>query len=182
MLSEQTETKLEIKLKHQTLYIGIDNGVSGAWSAIDDKSNIVAWGPMPVQKYRSRNEVDIQTLWHDIHASLGEHESIIYTLEEPGGSKSAKAASSMSGSFHAIRAMLTLNNVRWHRITPKAWQKVMFPGCKAGDTKPRALELARRLWPNERFLATSRCRVPSPDAIDATLIAEYSRVHIEVNW
>lgn len=96
-------------------------------------------------------------------------------IEEQGGSKSAKAACSMAGSFHALRAVLTIGLYRWHRITPQSWQKAMLPKCKAGDTKPRALALAKELWPEESFLASPRCKVPHDGLIDAALIAEYSR-------
>ena len=159
--------------------IGIDNGISGAITDLDGCGRIIDWKPMPIQRARKGNEVDALGVERILRAmTSGDIGSAVYVLEEPGGSKSVKAAVSMAASFHAIRAVLDLNGCRWHRVTPQQWQKVMLPGCKAGESKPRALELARRLWPEERWLATERCRTPHDGAIDAAIMAEWLRVHV----
>ena len=157
--------------------VGIDNGVSGAIVALSGYDwSFIAGIPMPIQSARKGNEIDVLAVkrWLVETCHSIEHVASV-TVEEPGGSKSAKAATSMAGSFHALRAVLTLWGVRWHRVTPQSWQKVMLPGCKAGDTKKRALEYARRAWPDETFLTSPRCKVPHDGLIDAALIAEFSR-------
>lgn len=158
--------------------IGIDNGVSGALTAISSHSGaLIDAIPMPIQKARKGNEIDVVEVERWIkNVSAGFHNVHCAILEEPGGSKSAKAATSMAGSFHALRTVLTLAGIRWHRITPQKWQREMMPGCNAGDTKPRALELAKRLWPDETFLATERSKVPNHNIVDAALLAEYARI------
>jgi hypothetical protein len=159
--------------------IGIDNGISGAITAIDGCGRLLTWKPMPIQRARRGNEVDVVGVETIIRTmTSGDPKSAVYVLEEPGGSKSVKAAVSMSASFHAIRAVLDMHGCRWHRVTPQRWQKAMLPGSKAGESKPRALELARRLWPVERWLATERCRTPHDGAIDAAIMAEWLRVHV----
>lgn len=158
------------------VYIGIDNGVSGGLAAISAISGtIISMTPMPTLVARQGNEVDILAVWKWVQPIEASREKITIIIEEPGGSKSAKAATSMAGSFHALRAMCALARIRWHRVTPQIWQKVMLPGCKAGDTKPRALTVARSLWPDEAFLATDRSKVPHEGLIDAALIGEYGR-------
>jgi hypothetical protein len=131
--------------------------------------------PMPVKRARKGNEVDINEIiwWLDKNEiRLSDTMTII---EEPGGSKSAKAATSMAGSFHALRALLEIKCGRYERITPQTWQRVMIPGAKGGETKSRALEVARRLWPGTDWRASDRCRTPHDGLIDAALIAEYGR-------
>lgn len=156
------------------IYLGIDNGISGGLVAISDQSQIIAMLPMPALKARKGNEIDVAGVWQWV-SNLDSREKITVIIEEPGGSKSAQAAASMAGSFHALRALCVLKSLRWHRITPQTWQKAMLPGCKAGDTKPRALAAVRQLWPDESFLASDRCRVLHDGLIDAALIAEYGR-------
>ena len=158
--------------------IGIDNGVSGALTAISSHNGaFIEAIPMPIQKARKGNEIDVIEVERWIKdVSAGFHNVHCAILEEPGGSKSAKAATSMAGSFHALRTVLTLAGIRWHRITPQKWQREMMPGCNSGDTKPRALELAKRLWPDETFLATERSKVPNHNIVDAALLAEYARI------
>jgi len=156
------------------IFLGIDNGVSGGIAALSDSSQIIAMLPMPCQRARKGNEIDILAVWKWID-QLDSREKITVVIEEPGGSKSSKAATSMAGSFHALRALCVLKGLRWHRVTPQSWQKDMLPGCKAGETKPRALAEARQLWPDEGFLASDRCKVPHDGLIDAALIAEHAR-------
>lgn len=162
-------------------YIGIDNGISGAIAQLNPDGALKSWHAMPTQKTRKGNEVNAASVFALLRAARDESfkqykGSITVIIEEPGGSKSAKAASSMAGSFHAIRAVLEVMRVRYHRITPQAWQKNILH-CKAGDTKPAALSKARQLWPDELWLETERCRKPHDGAIDAALIAEYGRVN-----
>lgn len=158
------------------MIIGIDNGVSGAIAAISECGPLIAWCPMPIQRARKGNQIDVKALHLWLSETTGGNLSnATYIIEEPGGSKSAKAAVSMAGSFHAIRALLDVKFLRWEPVTPRQWQRVMLPGCKPGDSKPRALEAARRLWPDESWLATPKCRTPHDGAIDAALIAEWAR-------
>ena len=156
------------------IYLGLDNGVSGGMVALSDLSQVVSMSPMPTLKARKGNEIDIAAVWAWVDA-LDSREKITAIIEEPGGSRSAQAASSMAGSFQALRALCVLKGLRWHRVTPQAWQRSMLPGCKAGDTKPRALAEVRQLWPAETFLASDRSRIPHDGMVDAALIAEIAR-------
>ena len=156
-------------------FIGCDNGITGGLVALSPQSRIIACLPMPSLKARKGNEIDIASVWRWISGLDVATDKFSVIVEEPGGSKSAMAATSMAGSFHSLRSMCVLKNLRWHRITPQSWQKEMIPGCKAGETKPRALAASRQLWPDEPFLASERCRVPHDGLVDAALIAEFAR-------
>ena len=159
------------------IYAGIDNGVSGAICLISEyDGSLIAMTEMPIVRARKGNEIDIRTLYRWLSETLPNLSDATYIIEEPGGSKSSKAATSMAGSFHAVRALFDVKLLRWHRITPQEWQKALLPGCKAGDTKPRALAKARQLWPDESFLASDRCSVAHSGLVDAALISEYGRL------
>lgn len=164
------------KKTEQLIYVGIDNGISGACTVLAGKT-IFAWTAMPCQTTRKGTEVNVKELYRWLHETIPSQQlnRTTFTVEEPGGAKSYTAAVSMAASFHSIRAMLDLMQVRWHRITPATWQKVMLPGCEKGDTKRMALEMVGRLWPLEDWLRTSKCSTPNSGAVDAALIAEYSR-------
>lgn len=163
----------------ERLYIGIDNGISGGLAALSPTQGvgIICACAMPVQKTRKGNEINIVEVWHWLERELfaGRNaDKITVVIEEPGGSKSARAATSMAGSFHALRAMCELKGIRHIRITPQAWQKPML-NAPAGDTKPVALTLARALWPSMDWRATERSKTPHEGIIDAALIAEHAR-------
>jgi hypothetical protein len=160
--------------------IGIDNGVSGAIAAISDdpSTGLIASIKMPLKATRKGNEVEVSEVlaFHVSMAALaGGIESVRVVIEEPGGAKSYKAAVSMAASFHAIRGMLDVWGVRYHRVTPKQWQDKMLGKVKKGDTKRVALTRAKTLWPKETWFPTARCSKPNDGIIDAALIAEYGR-------
>ena len=118
-------------------------------------------------------------------------ESQAVVIEEPGGAKSYKAAVSMAASFHALRAFFEHPTSasfgspvqpvypNFIRVTPQAWQNAAWPGrVPANETKQRALRLARRKWPKEKWLRTPKCKEPDDGFIDAALIAEYGRLYL----
>ncbi len=157
-------------------YLGIDNGLTGGLVALPSypAGSLLAQLPMPTLAARKGREIDLAAIWQWID-QLGDRTRLTVAIEEPGGSRNARACASMAGSFHALRALCVLKKLRWHRLTPQSWQKVLLPGCAPGDTKPRALAAARQLWPTETFLATPRSTKPHEGLLDAALIAEHAR-------
>jgi hypothetical protein len=155
-------------------YAGVDIGISGALCLLSPTGEILDVRPMPVQKTRKGQEVNAEFA----HSLLSEWRERVHLLtlviEEPGGSKSAKAGASMAGSFHAVRAVGECLGLKIVRITPQSWQKKMLH-CKAGDTKVVALQLARSLWPQQDWRRTPACRTPDSGIVDASLIAEHCR-------
>lgn len=158
------------------IYVGIDNGLDGGIVALSDTAGAapVACLPMPTQTHRGRREIDARAVadWFLALGPLGWTTAII---EEPGGSKSANAAASMAASFATLRAVCEVKRIRWHRVTPRQWQRVMLPGCPAGETKREALAVARRLWPAHDWRASERAKTPHDGIVDAALIAEMGR-------
>lgn len=158
------------------IYIGIDNGLTGGLVALSDHPGApVEMCPMPTRGKAKGNEVDAAAIWDFI--DKWDRASVTVILETPGKhSPGAQALCSMWGSYGAIRGVLESRGIRHHRITPQAWQKRMLVGCAKGDTKPAALAMAKRLWPDETWLASPRCIKPHDGMIDAALIAEYGRI------
>ncbi len=163
-------------MNERSIYLGIDNGVSGALVALSSTpgAGIISTLPMPVVKTRRGNEVNVVAVSDWYHGLNINGRNTLVVIEEPGGSKSAKAATSMAGSFHALRALFELRHFPLYRVTPQKWQKKML-NCAAGETKPVALQLARSLWPRETWLDSPRCRTPNHNVVDAAVIAEYAR-------
>lgn len=159
------------------LYVGIDNGISGAVTVLNQEGAITSSFTLPSTRGRAYNELDVRT-FHKLMYDGGLCRDTVkaVVVEAPGGSQSAAAAVVMSGVFHALRAYLDLFQFRWERVTPQAWQKVLLgANIPKGTTKALALDAARRLWPVEKFLATDRSKVPHEGIVDAALIAEYGR-------
>ncbi len=151
---------------------GCDNGISGAITLLSSMGKIIDKMVMPIQRARKGNEIDILEVKRFLRNASPEH--FIFVLEEPGGSKSAKAASSMAGSFHSLRTLAILMGYKFIRTTPQAWQKELLK-CKAGDTKAAAKRLCHELWPEEDWRSTQRCTTENDGLHDSALIAEWAR-------
>lgn len=159
------------------VYIGIDNGTSGALVAISEHPGpLIAAVAMPTRGTTKGNEVDAEMVQLWLQAFDGDELTVL--LETPGKhSPGVMALCSMWDSYGCIRAILATRKIRHHRIAPQTWQKAMLGKTAKGDTKPAALAKARQLWPTETFLRTMKCKKPDPGIIDAALIAEYGRIH-----
>lgn len=162
-------------MSDSNLIVGADNGLSGAFVALSRHSGaIIAKLPMPLQSNGKGNEVNVREVWSWL--SQWPVDTLTVVLETPGKhSPGVNALCSMWDSYGAIRSLLETRNVRHDRVAPVTWQKAMLPGCEKGKTKPMALAVARRLWPDENWLATPRCKKPDEGLIDAALIAENAR-------
>ena len=91
------------------IYIGIDNGVSGGLVALLDCSGVdpIAMRVMPTQKRRNRDEVDIKELYKWCSEVAGDDlANVVFVIEEPGGSKSAKAATMFCNNAWDLAAVL----------------------------------------------------------------------------
>jgi hypothetical protein len=165
-------------------FIGIDNGISGACAYVGPLGSLIDTTVMPVtvvtrrskssKKDRKVSEINVNALAHWVHSLNCKPHNTLVMIEEPCGSKSASAAKSMAGSFHALRALFQLAGYTVERIDPRDWQKPLLK-CKSGNTKPAALALAKMLWPTENWMASKRCRVPDAGIVDAALIAYYAQ-------
>lgn len=160
------------------IYVGIDNGISGAIAAIDSDSRIIRMTSMPTDNKTRGGRVD-STAISEWLLALQQDTGIKPTvlLETPGKfAKGVLAVASMWDCFGSIRSILEVQQYRHKLPTPQEWQKKMLPGCAPKNTKPAALIRARQLWPAEKWLPTPRCRTPDSGLVDAALIAEYGRL------
>ena len=158
------------------VYIGIDNGVSGALVAIGAEGGFL-WGlPMPITKRGKSNMVDVSTIKNELYSfAMDKTATVLY--EAP--TKHALGKLSLCSThecYGAVRAVLEILELRTHIITnPRTWQKEFWNTSSGYDTKAEGLRVARMLWPKETFLRTPRCKTPDTGIVDAALIAEYGR-------
>lgn len=179
--------------------ISIDIGSHGAWAAfVNDK---LSYGILP---YKS-DEPDMRALYDLLLESIPEIKEynepdlddelrihvVFEDLHSVFGS-SAKSNFSFGVNNGLVIATIQILEFPYTKIAPKKWQKQMWEGIrpieiptgkkdKNGnpkykiDTKATSLIAAKRLFPNESFLATERSKVPNNNIVDAILMAEYCR-------
>ena len=110
--------------------------------------------------------------------------SCIFCIEDVHSIFGSSAKSNFN--FGEIKGILTgmviSNGFRWELVQPKKWQKEVWTNADMvkkpngrTDTKGTSLLAAKRIFPDQTFLATQRSRKPHDGLFDASLIAEYCR-------
>lgn len=156
--------------------VGIDNGNSGGLCAISSMNGeIIDRIPMPTYRYNDKEEADTQAVVEFL-VGFRYPESLVVGLEEPlKHAKSSQAIRSMAINFGKILGACEAKKIPVRRIQVKDWQdKLLGKIVPKGMTKAYALREARRLWPNENWLANSRCRTAHDGIVDSALIALYT--------
>lgn len=156
-------------------YVGLDVGLKGgiAFIGLPAGSKPFNISPMPLMAVGKRNEVDVVKLWEMI-AGI-EHGATTYVLEQCSHHMPSQAAMrSVAMSYGKILGLLESKGCKVITMTAQAWQKMMLGSIPAGTTKAAALGLAKRLWPQEKFILPG-CKTPHDGCIDAALMAELAR-------
>jgi hypothetical protein len=158
--------------------LGIDVGANGAITCIDDTGKIEFIKVMPKiaagldgsylnEIIKSIGKVDCVYI-EDVHAIFG---------------SAAKATFTFGKTCGIIEGIIIANHLRYVYVQPKVWQKEMFQGVKEirkpktnrVDTKAMSELACKRLFPDEKFVATDRCTKTHDGMTDSCLIAEWGR-------
>lgn len=160
------------------IHIGIDNGLTGGICIIGQTGALTLL-VMPVLNDGKKNRVDTKKL-NELLWPFRCQNDVFVAYEAPGGSQNVKSAVSMADSFARVEAVLILGDFKREPINARKWQKMFWsvpkmPKGKKFDTKAAALNVAKRLWPDQNWLRTDRCKKPDSGFVDAALMAEYCR-------
>lgn len=174
-------------------YIGIDPGAKGGIAIIED--NKLTLHVIPTIKNEIDDDLIDKILFELRYGDDGEVYDCMCVLEDVHAvPKSGAAANFKFGLINGIlRGLLTANRIPFIKVAPKEWQKEAWRGVspikintgeklKSGepkykiDTKATSLIAAKRLFPNETFLATERSKVPHDGLVDAALMAFYCKM------
>ena len=160
-----------MKIEQTKVFVGFDPGKKGGIVMMDSNLNIVSKHIMPM----IGKEYDIQEL-KNILTNEG-HEIVhlaienVHAIQGRIGNSSNFNFGMGKGILMGISAGL---GIPYTLVNPKAWQKIAWEGVtKQSDNKKTSLVAAKRVFPNESFIATSRSRVPHDGLVDAALIAYY---------
>lgn len=154
---------------------GIDPGKNGAIVSIDEKFNIVYKATVPL--ISSSRVIDVPEFVRRIKISYAD-----FVVMEKVGSiygSSSKSNFTFGRVVGILEGVLYATNTKFIQSSPRTWQKTAWhgitpikePGGKKTNTKATSLLAARRLFPEENFLASSRSKKPHDGLVDAALIA-----------
>ena len=150
--------------------MAIDPGLNGAICLMNDRGHYIFLKPMPKTE---KGEVDYEHLaW--ILATYNVSK-VFLEKAQPMTKQGVSSMFNYGKHFGILIGLLTAFKIPFHLVPPQAWTRKMHVVPKQGSAKEKSLAAARRLFPDESFLATARSRVPHDGMVDAALIAEYGR-------
>lgn len=154
------------------MIVGIDNGLDGGVCAISAFSgDLIGYIEMPCMERAGKREIDTLKVYKWI-MNLNPDARIL--IEEPlKHAKTSQAMRSMGISFGKLLGMCESHVLTVEPVEVLKWQEAMLGKVIKGQTKKVALEKARAFEPEEKWLASPRCRVPHDGIVDAFLIAQY---------
>lgn len=158
------------------MYCGIDPGMTGGIVIVDSLCKIRAMWVMPV----AQGCIDLPKLKTIIH-ELRTRSVWMIAIERVHAIFGSSAKGTFNFGYVAglIEGLVSTSLLPYRFIQPKEWQKIAHAGVEvikkqgkaSKDAKAMSLIAARRLFPEESFLATDRCKKPHLGLVDAALIA-----------
>jgi len=158
-------------------YIGIDNGVNGGISILNNKLEIVEKQVMPVIG-KIRKEYDINGIINVIKPYIKKSVTILEKAQ-PQYRDGSKQAFKTGFGYGVIQGILVSSNASYEIISPKIWQKKIFKGLCSKDTKSASILYCMRKYPNEDWTATKRSKKYHDGMTDATCLAIYGKIEHE---
>ncbi len=163
--------------KKGKVWLGIDPGKSGSIAGINEEGTLTYYKTPTIGK-----EYDKQCMV-DLLKTSSDNYNVHVVLENINShSALGRQSAFVMGKGVALWEMaLVALKIPHTMINPKIWQKEMWQGIqiqkkgKKKDAKSTSLLAAKRLFPNETFLATERSSVPHDGIVDAVLMAEFCR-------
>lgn len=158
------------------LFIGIDNGTSGAIGIVSDDSSIVKWfsTPIKIELSYTKAKQNISRIDYPRLLGLFKDEILSYNipvrvfLERPlVNPRMLSTTMSAMRSLEATLIAVEQLKIPFSYIDSKEWQKELLPsGLKGKELKDGSKQVGKRLFPSIDF-GKADC--------DAILIAEYAR-------
>lgn len=185
---EEWDKLAKLKLK---LYGGIDVGGDGGVAFIDQEGTIYSTDPIP----RTKDGVDYSLLFEILTLPWAHGYSVHHiVIEDVHSIFGASAKSNFNfGLIKGVKLgflhlMERHYQIPYSLVQPKKWQAGVWEDkdvvYKEGkkrptkDTKATSLNAARRLWPGGDFTKSKRAHTPHDGIVDALLMAEFARTHL----
>lgn len=158
------------------LVVGVDNGLDGGLCTLSPVSgDLLSAIPMPTRKIGGKREVCPTSVREWLLGLSCKPQRILFAVEEPlKHAKSSQAIRSMAISFGILSAVAEVCGLQTQRVQVAEWQRPMLGVVPKGKTKQRALAVATNLWPEQNWLANSRCRTAHDGMVDAALIGRFA--------
>lgn len=162
-------------------FMGVDLGISGGITIIDENGTILVCKPMPTTEIivnkKKKNQYDIKTLdrlFDGMNRAYQITEVIMERLR-PIPMQSSQTGFSLGMAVGIFRTLFTVYEIPYREVEPRLWQQEMFQGTPydKDTTKEVSIMVANRLAPGFSFKATDRSKKESDGMTDSYNMAVY---------
>lgn len=172
-----------------SLVIGVDPGLRGGIAILEAEGHRpLLLEPMPIVKpsKKGRDQYDVGRITEIMRRAktTGPCRAVVEKLHSlpPDIARGGIANYNRGAAFWFFVGVFGALRIPLEPVLPRVWQRAMFAGTPAGDTKQRSILAAQRLFPGVSLLPTERSRKPSDGLSDALLLAEYGRRRAARVW
>lgn len=162
------------------IFLGIDNGMHGGISVIDEKEEILRIFPMPIIK-GEKNEFDIDFICGLFKGLFDDYKNDnIHIFLEKAHARPISGVKQcfVTGFGYGIMQTVFIANCQgFELIEPRRWQKEIFKGLNMENTKEASVMYCKRKYPTIHF--DSFGKAFTDGLTDATCIALYGKRLLE---
>ena len=144
------------------IYIGIDPGLKGGWSVIDDDGAAVShfWNTANfISDMKTLQEKNCRCVLEQVAAMPKQGVVSMFKFGE---------------EFGMIEGILMALGIPYQLVRPMVWKKDF---SLLHQDKDKSIETAQRLFPGVNLIPTERSRKESDGMAESLLMAEYARRH-----
>lgn len=161
----------------KAVYVGIDPGLNGGITTLDDQGKIVTVFPMPVEKLKDKVQINFPLITSYLSALALQYSvtvgiEIQHAMTKQGVSSTFKTAYNYG---HLLGIVMGLD-IKCITVRACEWQTYYFGKRSVRqlkDTKENSIYWAQQMFPDQKFLATPRCTKLHDGMTDSCLIAYY---------
>lgn len=150
------------------IFIGVDPGARGAFSVVNDKSELLEYWVMG-ELYDMRLKLlpyvdDLKVVAIEKAQAMARH----------GVKQGAASMFKYGKGYGKLLGMFETLQLPHEEITPMTWMPKMYGKMEKGTSKIKGMELCKAMHPDHSFIP-KRCRKMHDGVCDATMIAHYAR-------
>lgn len=167
--------------------IGIDNGLKGCLSLINENFELLDWRDTPIinlgEKGKTKNDFATAEMGHALRGLLEQAKDatqimiwleVAQAMPKQGLSSTFKTGRGF-GLWEGICIGL---GIKYDIIHPKTWTKVMLHDVPRGEPKARSMTKCQRLFPKLPLTTPRGTKLTMDGRSDATLLAYYGMLQM----
>lgn len=168
-------------MNREKRFVGIDVGGDGAVVGINHRGQLDFMSAVP----KTKNKVDYKQLKRTIEDACATGD-VMVAMEDNQNIRGSSSKSNFGFGINKGFKYCCVIDQRHEMVHPRKWQGVIWTnhdkiykskltptGRKSVDTKATSLVAAKRLFPEQTFLKSTRSSKPHDGIVDAVLIAYY---------